>query len=150
MAKVIETFENAVLSSVEQLADMPLHEWNCYVGSIAGLLMDEAVIDNCTSTAVFKNYDASCGGIAGNMYGGVNTVTEEINYSTISNCTFAGSIEQVKDGAMAYIGGIAGNSAGNIKSCVNEGQINFTATNVDSVGGIAGYVMLIFITVSLE
>jgi len=27
MAKVIETFENAVLSSVEQLADMPLHEW---------------------------------------------------------------------------------------------------------------------------
>jgi len=112
----------------------------CYVGSIAGLLMDEAVIDNCTSTAVFKNYDASCGGIAGNMYGGVNTVTEEINYSTISNCTFAGSIEQVKDGAMAYIGGIAGNSAGNIKSCVNEGQINFTATNVDSVGGIAGYV----------
>ena len=27
MAKSIETFENAVLSSVEQLADMPLHEW---------------------------------------------------------------------------------------------------------------------------
>lgn len=27
MAKIIETFENAVLSSVDQLADMPLHEW---------------------------------------------------------------------------------------------------------------------------
>lgn len=112
----------------------------CYVGSVAGLLMDEAVLDNCTSTAIIKNYDASCGGIAGTMYGGVNTVSEEINHSTVSNCTFTGSIEQVKDDAMTYIGGIVGNSNGNIESCVNEGQIDFTATNVDSVGGITGFV----------
>lgn len=116
----------------------------CGVGSIAGLLMDEAVIDNCSSNAVLNCYDNSCGGIVGNAYGGVDTgivdkdEQREINYSTISNCTFAGKITQVKDDAMFYIGGIIGECDGNIEACVNNGTIDFAGDNVDSVGGIAG------------
>lgn len=116
----------------------------CGVGSIAGLLMDEAVIDNCSSSAVLNCYDNSLGGIVGNAYGGVDTgmvddgEEREINYSSISNCTFAGKITQVKEDAMTYIGGIIGECDGNIDTCVNSGAIAFTGSNVDSVGGIAG------------
>lgn len=118
----------------------------CGVGSIAGLLMDQAVIDSCSSTAVLNCYDNSLGGIAGKAYGGVDTgvVDEgdarEINYSTISNCTFAGEITQIKDDAMPDIGGIIGGCDGNIDACVNYGTIAFTGSNVDCVGGIAGRV----------
>lgn len=116
----------------------------CGVGSIAGLLMDKATIDNCSSNAVLNCYDNSCGGIAGKAYGGVDTgmVDEgeerKINCSTISNCSFAGKITQVKDDAMTYIGGIIGECDGNVDACVNNGTINFAGDNVDSVGGIAG------------
>lgn len=116
----------------------------CGVGSIAGLLMDEAVIDNCSSNAVLNCYDNSCGGLVGKVYGGVDTgmvddgEEREINYSTISNCTFAGKITQVKENAMSYIGGIIGVCDGNVEACVNNGTIGFAGDNVDSVGGIAG------------
>lgn len=116
----------------------------CGVGSIAGLLMDKAVIDGCSSTAVLNCYDNSLGGIVGNAYGGVDKgmVDEdeerEINYSTIKNCSFAGKITQVKDDAMTYIGGIIGECDGNVDACVNNGTIAFAGSNVDSVGGIAG------------
>lgn len=116
----------------------------CGVGSIAGLLMDEAIIDGCSSTAVLNCYDNSLGGIVGKAYGGVDTDMvddgdeREINYSTISNCTFAGKITQIKDDAMTYVGGIIGECDGNVEACINNGNIAFTGSNVDSVGGIAG------------
>ena len=116
----------------------------CGVGSIAGLLMDEAVIDNCSSSAVLNGYDNSLGGIVGNAIGGIDTgmvddgEEREINYSAISNCTFAGKITQVKANAMSYIGGIIGECDGNVDACVNNGIIGFAGDNVDSVGGIAG------------
>ncbi len=116
----------------------------CGVGSIAGLLMDEAIIDNCSSNAVLNCYDNSCGGLVGKAYGGVDTgmvddgEERETNYSTISNCTFAGKITQVKANAMSYIGGIIGECDGNVDACVNNGIIGFAGDNVDSVGGIAG------------
>ncbi len=118
----------------------------CGVGSIAGLLMDEATVDNCSSNAVLNCYDNSCGGIVGIAYGGVDTgMVDEgeeriINYSTISNCSFTGKITQVKDNTMANIGGIIGVCDGNIDACVNNGTITFAGDNVDSVGGIAGRV----------
>ncbi len=117
---------------------------SCNVGCIAGYLTDEAVIDNCSVDAILNCYDATCGGVAGNAYGGVDKgmVDEgeerEINYSIIKNCSFAGKITQVKDDAMTYIGGIIGECDGNVDACVNNGTIAFTGSNVDSVGGIAG------------
>lgn len=114
------------------------------VGSIAGLLMDKASIDTCSVNAVINCYETTCGGIAGKAYGGVDSgivdegTEREIRYSTISNCTFEGVINQVQEGAAPYIGGIIGECDGNINTCVNNGTINFAADNVDSVGGIAG------------
>ena len=114
------------------------------VGSIAGLLMDTAVIDNCSADAVINCYETTCGGIAGKAYGGVDSgivkdgEEREIRYSLISNCTFDGVINQVKEGAATYIGGIIGECDGNIDACVNNGTVNFADSNVDSVGGIAG------------
>lgn len=115
----------------------------CGVGSIAGLLTDEAVIDNCSVNALMNCYDASCGGIAGKTYGGVDTgivddEEREIRYATVSNSAFSGVITQVRDSAATYIGGIIGACDGNINACINNGTINFTADNVDAVGGIAG------------
>lgn len=116
----------------------------CNVGSIAGLLMDEAAVENCSSSAVLYCYDSSCGGIAGKTYGGVDSSMvddgdeREVKYSTVSNCTFTGKITQAKDKAMSDIGGIVGGCSGNIASCVNNGTLSFTGDNVDSVGGIAG------------
>ena len=45
MAKIIETFENATLVSVEQLADMPSHEWDwrCqFIGCKGSLYIGES------------------------------------------------------------------------------------------------------------
>ncbi len=112
----------------------------CGVGSIAGSLMDEAVIENCGSTAVIMCYDNTCGGIVGKASGGISygSDSNEAKYSMISECSFSGTITQCRDDAMVRIGGIIGNCDGNVDSCVNSGKLNFTSNNVDSVGGIAG------------
>lgn len=113
----------------------------CGVGSIAGLLLGEAVIENCTSSASFDSYDASIGGIAGKAYGGVENIGEangEPKYSKISNCTYSGVINQAKNGAMVHLGGIIGDCDGIVENCKNAGTINFAADSADSVGGIAG------------
>lgn len=116
----------------------------CNVGSIAGQLNDEAVIDNCSSTAVLNCYTNSLGGIAGYIQGGVhliigsNAKEKELRYTTISNCTFAGKITQIQDEVLSDIGGISGRSDGNIHNCVNIGTIKFASNNVDCVGGIVG------------
>ncbi|MBQ4561741.1 MAG: hypothetical protein IJA55_05410 [Clostridia bacterium] len=117
---------------------------SCNVGGITGQLLYEGVIDGCSVNAIFDCYDATCGGVAGNANGGVDRgMVDEgeergINYSTIKNCSFAGKITQVKDGAMSYIGGLAGVCNGNIDHCDNNGELIFTGDNVDSVGGVAG------------
>lgn len=116
----------------------------CGVGSVAGLLMSKAVIENCSSNAVFACYDNICGGIVGRAYGGVDSglvdegENRETLYSTLSNCSFAGKITQVRDDAMPFIGGIIGSCDGMMDACENHGTIVFNGGNVDSVGGIAG------------
>lgn len=119
---------------------------HCTVGSIAGALTDEAVIENCSSSATLYGYDTTCGGIVGSASGGVDTgmVDEdeerEVKYSRISECLFEGTITQIRDGADYYLGGIVGGSNGIIENCTNKGTISFTASNIDSVGGISGLV----------
>lgn len=117
---------------------------NCAVGTIAGGLGDEALVENCHSSAMIQGYDAICGGIVGSASGGVEMgmVDEgeerELRYSKISNCSFSGTITQVREDGMSDMGGIVGGSSGNIEACVNNGTINYAGDNVDSVGGIAG------------
>ncbi len=114
------------------------------VGSVAGYISDRATVENCDSDAVFCVYDGITGGIvgkaSGGRYRGVNSDEIKEGFAEIRNCTFSGSITLCHDGAGPYVGGIVGESEGNISGCVNTGTVSFTATNADSVGGIAGNV----------
>ena len=113
-----------------------------YLGSIAGYLTDSGSVENCTSSAVIKTYDAYCGGLVGNAEGGVSidlNKNKTEDYSKITGCTFSGQIEVVKEQtAGLYIGGIVGTGDARIDSCTNEGELLFSAAGVSSAGGIAG------------
>ncbi len=115
--------------------------YSCSVGAVAGRLTNEAEVSNCTVNAVIDNYDATCGGVVGTAVGGFythykdNTLYEA--YSRINNCTFSGIINQVKEDAILYIGGIVGSSQAKIDTCTSTGVINLK-DNVDAAGGIAG------------
>ncbi len=107
------------------------------VGSIAGSAVSNSSIEKCSSKADIYTYDNTCGGIVGATSAGSTTDNEE-KATNISDCQFSGTVTQVKDGSMSYIGGIVGDNSGNIKSCVNNGIISFRGDNVDVVGGIVG------------
>ncbi len=112
-----------------------------YVGSIAGSLWYTGTIDSCTSKANFYTYNSTCGGIVGKAENddSVDKSTETSAASTLSGCSFEGTIAQVQDPGASILGGIAGSSKSNISNCVNSGTITFTCTNADVVGGIAGW-----------
>lgn len=118
---------------------------SCHVGSIAGLLWQEAVVDHCASSAVLNCYENTCGGLVGQASGGIDWAIvgeeeePESHFTTISNCSFSGTITQVKaDKTTHSLGGIVGWSEGTVTACVNSGTIIFTGENVSSIGGIAG------------
>lgn len=93
------------------------------VGVLAGCDRLDAVIENCRVEAtVAISGSGDVGGIIGNATG-----------TTVSDCSFAGSITQMDDG-FSNIGGIAG-SSGTITGCTNQG----TLTGCGYTGGIAGY-----------
>lgn len=115
-----------------------------HVGTIAGYIFDSAVIENCSADAQLYNYDANCGGIVGYAAGGVpygnsdsDSAAEE-KHSSISGCKFSGTITQIKEDTLFYLGGIVGSSDADIKNCSNSGTLNFSGSNIDSAGGIAG------------
>lgn len=117
--------------------------YTCSVGTIAGSLAPEGVIDNCDSSAVIECFDANCGGIVGTVNGGyvAEVVYQEDDlptYSVVRNCKFTGTIEQKKEHSLSNIGGIAGAGKGHIVTCTNQGTICFGGADADSVGGIIG------------
>ncbi len=119
---------------------------SCNVGAVAADMWKNAAIENCSVDAVIKSYDGVYGGIVGRAAGGAEwDMHDEENkvwteYSTISGCTFTGSITQIKDESGAYLGGIVGSSHGNVQGCTSYGEITFNAVNIDSAGGIAAVV----------
>lgn len=136
------TVKNVVLDKT-YIAVSGLHS---NVGSIAGTMWHEAVVEHCTSSAVLNCYENDCGGLVGSASGGVDwgIVDEgeerESYFTTISNCSFSGTITQVKEDDTTHrIGGIVGQSEGNVDACVNSGTITFIGDNTSSVGGIAGF-----------
>lgn len=116
------------------------------VGGIAGYLLAESEISDCVSKAVIDVYDGSVGGVAGIISGGRSAADEGYEYteeddqrgpfSVMTNCTFAGTITQVKERSMSYIGGVAANNSGNMTGCRNEGTIRFGALDAEHVGGV--------------
>lgn len=119
---------------------------SCNVGAVAADIWKNAAIENCSVDAVIKSYDGVYGGIVGSAAGGATWDMHDeedkvwTEYSTISGCTFAGSITQIKDESGTYLGGIVGSSHGNVQGCTNYGEITFNAVNIDSAGGIAAVV----------
>ena len=115
--------------------------YSAYVGGIAGSVGFEGEIDNCNSAVVIECYDGNYGGIAGSIMGtSAGIGDDQSKFSVISNCKFEGTINQIKGGTFNRLGGIVGNGNGNITNCVNKGNVNYNGENVDSVGGIIGYI----------
>lgn len=93
------------------------------VGVLAGSDRQDGVIENCHVQATVEFYGSGdVGGIIGYASG-----------TTVTNCSFAGSITQMDDG-FPNIGGVAG-SGGTITGCTNQG----TLTGCGYTGGIVGY-----------
>ena len=114
------------------------------VGGIAGTNLAAGVIESCTTTG--SVYGAHfIGGIAGENHGiianctntsSVNTTVEQndIDLSTLTLNDLIGT-ENVAD--ITDIGGIAGQSGGVIRACMNRGTVGYQHMGYN-VGGIAG------------
>ena len=114
------------------------------VGGIAGTNLAAGVIESCTTTG--SVYGAHfIGGIAGENHGiianctntsSVNTTVEQndIDLSSLTLNDLIGT-ENVAD--ITDIGGIAGQSGGVIRACMNRGTVGYQHMGYN-VGGIAG------------
>lgn len=95
-------------------------------GGIAGRMMLNGTIEECTNKASISGTGSNVAGIVGAAY-----YTNAEGTLTIKNCTNHGSVTVAAGG----VGGVAGLSAADIEGCKNYGEI---IANGDSVGGIAG------------
>ncbi len=114
------------------------------VGGIAGINEMSGIIEKChVNGSVSGNHFV--GGIVGNNFGVIrrginsaliNTTVEQssvgISDITIESMMGAESVATVTD-----IGGVAGNSSGVLRKCINYGQIGYLQMGYN-VGGIAG------------
>ncbi|MBQ6676890.1 MAG: S-layer homology domain-containing protein [Clostridia bacterium] len=112
---------NAPVSNCENSAAVSGTE---FVGGVAGLASDAALIYHClnTSSAVVTGTDDEVGGIVG---AGIGAVDNCVNEGTVTG--------------MDHVGGIAGSIVGEdsfIRSCFNTGNIS----GADGIGGVAGRV----------
>lgn len=103
------------------------------LGGIVNSLKAGATIKNLNVIgSVTSNYvsNARVGGIVG------------INYGTVDNCTFSGSVTggKINNSTNGAIGGIVGlnQSTGTITRCTNNADVSGQGTNELYVGGIAG------------
>ncbi len=96
-------------------------------GTIAHCKVSGSVTDNTTLTG-----DIMVGGIAGFSGSG----------SSITACTMNGTILGKSSSAISKVGGIAGESGGNIVACSTSGSVeaNVTTSSYSYAGGVAGYV----------
>lgn len=116
------------------------------VGGIAGNLWGESKMSGCVSNAVIDVYDGAAGGVAFGVSGGRgpqlhgNDYTEEDDrrgpFSVMKDCTFGGTITQVKEKSLSRIGGVAAGNDGDMINCRNEGTIRFGVLDADVVGGV--------------
>ncbi len=108
--------------------DSPVIKAKSYAGAIAGKVMANAVIENCTvvngQITVVEQY---AGGIVGQCNG------------TVKGCSFGGSVVSQVSTKAANAGGISGgaNSGAQFIDCHNSGSVTISHNNV---GGIVGQV----------
>ena len=114
------------------------------VGGIAGNNLATGVIESCTTTG--SVYGAHfIGGLAGQNHGiianstnaaSVNTTVEQ-NDIDLSELTLGDLIGTENAASITDIGGIAGQSGGVIRACMNRGTVGYQHMGYN-VGGIAG------------
>ena len=95
-------------------------------GGIAGRILIEGTIENCTNNATVSGTGSNVAGIVGAAY-----YTKADCKMTIKGCTNNGTVT----GAQGGVGGVAGLSCADIENCSNNGEI---VANGGSVGGIVG------------
>lgn len=114
------------------------------VGGIAGTNLASGVIESCTTTG--SVYGAHfIGGIAGENHGIIANSTNTANVNTtveqndidLSELTMADLIGTENAADITDIGGIAGQSGGVIRACMNRGTVGYQHMGYN-VGGIAG------------
>ena len=114
------------------------------VGGIAGTNLASGVIDNCATTG--SVYGAHfIGGIAGENHGIIANCTNSANVNTtveqndidLSALTLNDLIGTENAADITDIGGIAGQSGGVIRACMNRGTVGYQHMGYN-VGGIAG------------
>ena len=114
------------------------------VGGIAGTNLASGVIESCTTTG--SVYGAHfIGGIAGENHGIIANCTNTSNVNTtveqndidLSELTLNDLIGTENAASITDIGGIAGQSGGVIRACMNRGTVGYQHMGYN-VGGIAG------------
>ncbi len=101
----------------------------------------------CSAGATIKNLNVVGDIIARGITGGIVGSASGTLPTTISNCTFAGSISNTTSNS-AIVGGIIGRSSTDngiaiIDGCTNYATINFESTTIAGSAGVAGVVGLI-------
>ena len=97
------------------------------VGGIAGRMIIEGTVENCTNYAEITGTSGNRGGIVGAAY--YAPMGDGLN---IVGCTNHGTITSTAGG---YTGGIVGLSTADVYDCHNEGTVGAVGT---SIGGIVG------------
>ena len=114
------------------------------VGGIVGTNLTSGVIESCTTTG--SVYGAHfIGGIAGENHGIIANSTNTANVNTtveqndidLSELTLGDLIGTENAADITDIGGIAGQSGGVIRACMNRGTVGYQHMGYN-VGGIAG------------
>ena len=114
------------------------------VGGIAGTNLATGVIESCTTTG--SVYGAHfIGGMAGENHGVIANCTNTANVNTtveqndvdLSSLTLHDLIGTENAADITDIGGIAGQSGGVIRACMNRGTVGYQHMGYN-VGGIAG------------
>ena len=113
-----------------------------HVGTIAGYLSQNAVVENCNVNATIECYDNTAGGVVGYAAGGFVMkdlkMTEETKFPVVKNCVFGGEINQIKEKSFNNLGGVVGSGDVEIIDCTNNGSINFGGLDIEKAGGIIG------------
>ena len=142
------TVKNLTLDEVDITASY-------YVGAVAG--QNDGTIENCSVTGSVASHvdgaDSFVGGITGENHGTItgcaaagSVTVENGSYvggiagwhrgGSITDCHFSATVT-----AMAFVGGIAGQSNATITACYSTGKVAATKNGVDNsyAGGVVGY-----------
>jgi hypothetical protein len=144
---IVGNAENTVISFCVSSVDVTVegHGHNSSAGGIAGYMLNNSVVVNCSAggTVILRSGETGglmlyAGGIAG--YQGTGLVAAGSSGCVISRSYFTGSV--VVEGGYPYAGGIAGyNYCGSvIRECYStNGSVTARGANLPYAGGISGY-----------